>query len=81
MNNALITHAGPQFYILFGELVPPIVTSSRHLPDQIVVEPRARIAMAPEAMLDFARALQDSVERFLASIKQEEEVEIDVSDP
>ena len=63
-NHLLISHAGPEFYLIFGELVPPAVLKEDQLPDKVDIKPVAKIAVSPDAMLRFAEAIATNVQRF-----------------
>lgn len=63
-NQLLISHAGPEFYLIFGELVPPTVVAEGRLPDKIDIKPVVKIAVSPESMLRVADAIATNVQRF-----------------
>ena len=65
-NQFLISRMGPQFYLVFGEVEPPLVPdlkvalgSSLKLP----VRPVAKIAVTPETMLAIAKAINTNLDR------------------
>ena len=62
-NQILITHAGPEFYIIFGELVPPLILKKEDLPSKLEIKPVARMAVSREAMRLFAEAIKSNVEK------------------
>ena len=70
-NQLLISHAGGEFYLVFGELVPPTMPNAEHLPEQLEVKPVARVALSPEAMKRFLNAMQQNYERFLERLADE----------
>ena len=69
-NNLFISHAGQEFFLIFGEVTPPVWTEAT--PEQlrklksIEIKPVAKIAISPEAMPAIAKAIQENVEKFLA---------------
>lgn len=63
-NQLVISNAGPQFYLLFGEVVPPLTTEQADLPKELPVNVVARIAVAPEAMIEMAKAIHENVTRY-----------------
>jgi hypothetical protein len=67
-NNLLITHAGREFYFLFGELVPP---NARLIPKPkyAFVKPIVRVAVTPETMLSIADAIQKNVKAYLEKLE------------
>jgi len=69
-NNLFISHAGQEFFLIFGEVTPPVWTEAtperlREL-KSIEIKPVAKIAISPEAMPAIAKAIQENVEKFLA---------------
>ena len=67
-NQLLVTHAGKEFYLVFGELVPP--APGGDMPECVEIEPLVRIAVSPGAMLDIAKAIQDNMRRFVSKLEQ-----------
>ena len=65
-NQLLISHAGGEFYLFFGEETPPLALKAEDVPDHLQVVPVAKIVVAPEAMLRFAEAIQANIEKFKA---------------
>ncbi|MEA1905229.1 MAG: hypothetical protein U9M97_05080 [Candidatus Hadarchaeota archaeon] len=69
-NHLFISHAGPEFFLIFGEVAPPLWTEAtperlREL-ESIEIKPVVKIAISPEAMPAIAKAIRENVERFLA---------------
>lgn len=76
--NALwITHAGPEFFLVFGEFTPPPVGVEP--PDAIEIRPIVKIAVTPDAMLSMAEAIRENVQKYQEKLRQEAEGE-DASD-
>jgi hypothetical protein len=69
-NHLLITHGGKEFYLVFGEAVPP--TSMDEVPEYVRIEPVARIAVSPETMLGFAEVIHTNVRGFLRKLEEAE---------
>src|SRR3972149_5297580 len=63
-NQLIITHAGSEFYLIFGELVPPTILGEGNLPEKVDIKPVAKVAVSPEAMLRFAEVIASNVKRF-----------------
>jgi len=63
-NQLLISHAGGEFYLFFGEVTPPLALEPEDMPDHLEIVPVAKIVVAPEAMLRFAEAIQTNIEKF-----------------
>jgi len=68
-NHLLISHAGPEFFLVFGVVTPPFVLPGEEsrLAELEAVEalPVAKIAVSPEAMVAMAKSIQTNVERYL----------------
>ena len=75
-NQVFVSHAGGEFYLVFGQLVSPHVSTpepdAKELPDFIPIKPVARLAIAPAAMVRILQALQSNVERFAQTLEQKE---------
>lgn len=75
-NQVYISHAGPEFYIVFGEVQVPVLTNAQ--PGQLhelTVRPVARLAVTPEAMMQIADAVARNVAAYqehLADSRKEE---------
>ena len=65
VNHMTITHAGPEFYLTFGELPLPAFMDAKDVPDELEIIPKARIAISPEAMKAIARVIQENLEKFI----------------
>lgn len=62
-NRLLISHAGREFFLIFGEATPPVWTEPaperlRKL-ESIDIKPVAKIAISPEAMPAIVKAIQE----------------------
>lgn len=67
-NQVMVSHLGPEFFLVFGAVVPP--PQSDQLPDSLRIHPQVRIAIAREAMPAIVQALNDSLTRFRAADAQ-----------
>jgi len=63
-NQMFITHAGNEFYLVFGEVDPIFGIDKDALPDHITVHPRVKIAVTPQDMMEFARVIEENVTNF-----------------
>jgi hypothetical protein len=67
-NNLFISHAGAQFYLIFGELMKPLIMDVEgekdRVPSHLTVKPVAKIAVSPEVMELMVKAINDNVEKF-----------------
>jgi hypothetical protein len=61
-NQLFITRAGPEFYLVFGELVSPLAFNSSELPSSLEIKPIARIVVSPDAILKFSDVISKIVE-------------------
>jgi len=65
-NNLLITHGGGEFYLIFGETIPPIIldTTVDKIPEIVDIKPVVRIAVTPENIERFADAIIKNIEKY-----------------
>lgn len=68
VNQMLITHAGPEFYLIFGEVIPIDLEDVLEIPKTLEVIPRVRVAIPREMMGVFVSAIDDNYERFVNKI-------------
>ena len=64
-NQLLITHAGPEFYLVFGEVVPVGVDDPFSVPAKLTVKPKIRIAVSREIMPAFVEAMNQNLKNFM----------------
>jgi hypothetical protein len=64
-NQVLISHAGPEFFMVFGVVVPPLNTTE--LPDSLKIRPQVRVIVSREAMGSIVQAMNDNLQRFRES--------------
>ena len=70
-NHFYITHAGDEFYLMFGELPSPIIANMTpdeirdYLGDVIEIKPVVRLAIAPQTMIRIAEAIQTNVSNYI----------------
>lgn len=67
-NQLLITHAGPEFFLVFGVVTPLPVSPDEELGltelSPLPVTPVAKIAVSPDAMATMAETIQGNVETY-----------------
>ena len=63
-NQLYITHAGNEFYLVFGEMTPVYRIDMANPPEQLEIKPVARIAVTPENMVRFADAIAENMASF-----------------
>lgn len=63
-NNLYITHAGNEFYLVFGEMSPITQLDANNLPDHLEIKPVAKIAVTQENMMKFADVITENTARF-----------------
>lgn len=71
-NQLFISHAGAEFYLLFGEAVPPVIWDPASVPETIEVKPVARLAISPTAMIRMNEVINQNVARLLRRLGQNE---------
>ena len=66
VNQVLISHTGPEFYLIFGEVVTPAINgnASGDLPNSMEVKPLVKIAVTPSMMILMAKVIGENVSRF-----------------
>ncbi|HET6223068.1 MAG TPA: DUF3467 domain-containing protein, partial [Dongiaceae bacterium] len=65
-NQVMVSHAGPEFFIVFGVVVPP--SNPEELPDAFTIKPQVRVVVARDAMPAIVQALTDNLSRFRSSV-------------
>lgn len=63
-NNLYITHAGNEFYLVFGELGPILDIDVEDLPEFLDIKPIVKIAVSPDNMIKIAKAIQENMELY-----------------
>lgn len=71
VNHLIITHAGPEFYLIFGETVPINESNPFEPPNTLRIKPKARIAVSREMMPSFIEAINKNFGHFLTKVKEE----------
>jgi len=74
-NHLFISHTGPQFYLVFGELGPHsefMDIGPEELPPYVEIEPVAKIAVAHEVMLSIRDTIDNNVKRFIEGQKDKD---------
>ena len=66
-NQLFMSHAGNEFYLVFGELAPITRTSEEEdLPAYLEIKPVIKIAISPPNMLQFAAVINENVDKFMS---------------
>lgn len=61
-NQLLVSHGGPEFFMVFGMLLPP--TNPGELPDVVRIKPVVRVVVARDAMPGFVHAMTENLRRY-----------------
>lgn len=64
-NQVLVSHGGPEFFVVFGVVVPP--TTPDQMPDTYHIQPQVRVVISREAMPAIVQALSDNLARYRAA--------------
>ncbi len=64
-NQVLVSHGGPEFFIVFGVVVPP--TTPDQVPDTYRIKPQVRVVVSRDAMPALVQALSDNLARYRAA--------------
>ncbi len=76
-NQVMVSHAGPEFFLVFGVVLPP--DSPDQMPDSLTIEPQVRVVVAREAMPAIVQALADNWQRFRVNVaRQQQAAEVPV---
>ena len=65
-----MSHAGNQFYLFFGELLPPAVAdlkkamAEKKIEQELSVRVVARVALSPKSMFEFLEILKKNAENY-----------------
>ena len=64
-NQVVVSNLGGEFYLTFGEVVPPVPPPTGEAAKDVVlkVNPLVRVAIAPGPMLEIAAAIQRNVQK------------------
>ena len=68
-NNLYITHAGNEFYLVFGETPPIAELDASRLPEHLEIKPVAKIAVTQENMVKFADAIAENTAKFKERVR------------
>ena len=63
-NQVQVSHGGPEFFLVFGTLVPPLSNAPDQIPDVLPIYPQVRIVISREAMPGIVQALNDNLRRY-----------------
>ena len=60
-NNLVITHAGSEFFLVFGEIPPILELDKDKIPGELVIKPVVKLAITPENMSKIAEVISTNV--------------------
>ncbi len=69
VNQMSITHTGPEFYLVFGELVMPAIVPPGNFPDELEIVPKVRLAITPAQMEVISDVIAQNVQGYLDNLK------------
>ncbi|MFZ5821952.1 MAG: DUF3467 domain-containing protein [Chloroflexota bacterium] len=69
-NNLYITHAGSEFFLVFGEMSPIMELDIEKMPEELIIKPVAKIVIAPENMVKFADVISGNVAKYSEKIEK-----------
>jgi len=72
-NQLQVSHGGPEFFLVFGVIVPP--PNPSELPDVLRIQPQAKVVISNEAMPGIVQALSDNLKRYLAARTRRDDAE------
>lgn len=64
-NQLLMSNAGSEFYLIFGEVIPIGVKDPFNIPSKLYVHPRIRVAISREIMGQFVKVIDGNFEQFI----------------
>ena len=67
-NQIQVSHGGPEFFVVFGCVVPP--SNPNELPDALKIQPQVRVVISRDAMPSMVQALNDNLQRYRNSLAQ-----------
>ncbi len=68
-NQVQVSHGGPEFFVVFGCVIPP--TNPNELPDALQIQPQVRVVISRDAMPSVVQALNDNLQRYRNAIHQQ----------
>jgi len=75
-NQLLLAHSGPEFYLIFGEIIAVDDDDPTKVPDVLTVRQRVRVAVSREVMGSFVEAINNNYKNFVdkmnAAIERQE---------
>lgn len=68
----LISHAGPEFYLIFGEVITPAILGKHKepMPPTLRVKPVVKIALPYVAMPEIANLITTNVKTFMEKLEK-----------
>jgi len=78
-NQVYMTHAGNEFYVIFGEVQLPVLVNvtpeELEKTQEIQVKPVAKLVFTPETIIPIVDAMAENVRKFLERQERREEKE------
>lgn len=65
-NQVLVSHGGPEFFVVFGVVHPP--ANPNELPDALKIKPQVRVVISRDAMPSVVKALNDNLVRYSQAV-------------
>lgn len=75
-NQLYVTHAGGEFYLVFGEVVLPAPDATASAIDHLDVKPLVKIAVPRHIMGDFIEAMNTNYDNFLQRMRKVQESQV-----
>ena len=66
-NELFIMHFGDQYYLVFGEVIPPVMLdpNKEDMPNFVEIRPVAKVVVTPENMARFSKVIQQTIQKSL----------------
>ena len=65
VSHLYVSHGGKQeFYLIFGNLTPPVGFSEQGIPDELEITPISKLVISPDTMKSFVKAMSDNLKIF-----------------
>ena len=74
-NQVLISHSGPEFYLVFGEVITPATQGNLNdsPPEEMSVKPVVKLAIPHSMMISIANIISENVNNFITKTVPPEE--------
>jgi len=66
VNQVIASHSGPEFYLIFGEVITPAVQGQigGKIPTDLKVKPIVKLAIPHQMMVDIAKVIAENAKNF-----------------